>query len=92
MPRLIRPAFIPPITMDLLVAKACVRPFRLWEMPNCPFGRSAPWLSIDMGFNVEGYNTDRTQVYWSGAADTIPGPIRRAHAVCVEILNKPQPR
>lgn len=45
-------------------------------------------LSIDMGFNVEGYNTDRTQVYWSGAADTIPGPIRRAHAVCVEIFEQ----
>ena len=45
-------------------------------------------LSIDMGFNVEGYNTDRTQVYWSGAADTIPDPIRRAHAVCVEIFEQ----
>lgn len=55
-------------------------PGRLWQ--------ERALLSIDMGFNVEGYNTDRTQVYWSGAAGTIPEPIRRAHAVCVEIFEQ----
>lgn len=42
-------------------------------------------LSADTGLNIEGYNMNRIQVYWSGVADTIPSPIRRAHVVCVEI-------
>lgn len=53
---------------------------RVWE-------RGAP-LSIDMGFNAEGYNTDRTQVYWSGPTASIPEEVRRAHAVCVEVFER----
>ncbi len=42
-------------------------------------------LSVDIGFNLEGYNTDKTQVYWAGPASTIPDTIRRAHDTCVAI-------
>jgi len=41
-------------------------------------------LTIDNGFNHEGYMTDKTQVYWSGSAGNIPADVKRAHAFCVE--------
>lgn len=44
-------------------------------------------LTIDNGFNHEGYMTDKTQVYWSGSRDNIPGDVLRAHEFCVEIQN-----
>lgn len=50
---------------------------RVWE-------KESP-LSIDMGFNVDGYNTDRTQIYWSGS---VPEAVRRAQAVCIDIFEQ----
>lgn len=43
-------------------------------------------LSLDMGFSVAGYATDRTQIYWSGPS--IPDDVRRAHDVCIRILEQ----
>ena len=43
-------------------------------------------LTLDIGFNLEGYNTDKTQTFWGGPAP-VPGQVAEAHAVCVEIQN-----
>jgi Xaa-Pro dipeptidase len=48
-----------------------------WE-PGLP-------LSIDNGFTLEGYQTDKTQVYWLDDERSIPDSVRSAHACCVEI-------
>lgn len=52
-------------------------PHVLWEegMP----------LTIDIGFMHEGYQTDKTQVYWLGEKGTIPSQVRAAYDCCVEI-------
>jgi Xaa-Pro aminopeptidase len=42
-------------------------------------------LTIDCGFCIAGYHTDRTQVYWSGPADSIPDPVKQAHDYCVRL-------
>ncbi len=42
-------------------------------------------LSIDNGFMHEGYQTDKTQVYWLGKRSTIPSNIQAAYDCCVEI-------
>jgi len=42
-------------------------------------------LSIDNGFMHEGYQTDKTQVYWLGAQDSIPAIVRAAHDCAIEI-------
>jgi Xaa-Pro dipeptidase len=42
-------------------------------------------LSIDNGFMYEGYQTDKTQVYWLGKRDTIPSTIQAAYDCCVGI-------
>lgn len=42
-------------------------------------------LSIDNGFMHEGYQTDKTQVYWLGEKGAIPAPVRAAFDCCVEI-------
>lgn len=42
-------------------------------------------LATDLGFTVEGYNTDKTQVYWSGPASSIPDELQRAHDLCEEL-------
>lgn len=44
-------------------------------------------LTTDLGFTVEGYNTDKTQVYWSGPADSIPNALAAAHAVCTDVYH-----
>ena len=41
-------------------------------------------LTVDVGFTVEGYNTDKTQVYWSGDAASLPQRLIAAHAACEE--------
>lgn len=58
--------------------------------PAVPFMGSAEvaWrpgssLIIDNGFTICGYQTDKTQVYWLGARETIPGHVRDAHDFCV---------
>ncbi len=62
------------------------------EHPAVPFmGNAASvWrqgeiLSVDVGFNFEGYNTDKTQVYFAGNAAQTPSKARRAHDLCIEI-------
>lgn len=42
-------------------------------------------LAVDIGFCLEGYHTDKTQVYWSGTAASIPDKVRRAHDLCIEV-------
>lgn len=50
----------------------------IWQKNQC--------LSLDMGCQKQGYHTDRTQVYWSGAYRDIPAAIDRAQKICQEIL------
>jgi len=42
-------------------------------------------LACDTGFCLEGYQTDKTQVYWSGTRKSIPAAIAAAHDFCVEV-------
>ncbi len=42
-------------------------------------------LSIDSGFMYEGYQTDKTQVYWLGAKSTIPANVQAAQDCAIEI-------
>ena len=42
-------------------------------------------LVCDVGFILEGYHTDKTQVYWPGPREEIPERARAAHAFCVEV-------
>lgn len=43
-------------------------------------------LSLDVGFTLEGYNTDTTQIYWAGAS-AIPDEIVRAQELCARVQN-----
>lgn len=45
-------------------------------------------LALDLGFVLEGYHTDKTQLYWSGNADSIPAVVRRAQDACLEIQRR----
>lgn len=62
------------------------------EHPAIPFmgyagsvwRRGAP-LALDIGFCLEGYHTDKTQLYWAGSAAAIPDTVRRAHDLCIEV-------
>ncbi len=63
--------------------------------PATPFigSRDVVWkerslCAVDMGCQKRGYHTDRTQCYWSGPERTLPEPLARAHAVCVDIINQ----
>ncbi len=42
-------------------------------------------LTIDNGFTVEGYQSDKTQVYWLGNRRSIPSLIQAAHDCCIDI-------
>jgi Xaa-Pro dipeptidase len=42
-------------------------------------------LSIDVGFSLEGYATDKTQVYWAGDSGLIPARAREAHEFCMAV-------
>ena len=42
-------------------------------------------LAIDVGFSHEGYQTDKTQVYWLGKYYSIPAQVRAAHDFCIEV-------
>lgn len=57
--------------------------------PAAPFMGSAEvkWtegkpLIIDIGFTLDGYMTDKTQVYWLGDVQEMPERAVRAHAFC----------
>ncbi len=45
-------------------------------------------LALDIGFGLEGYQTDKTQVYWAGPKSSIPVTVRKAHDFCMEIQNR----
>ncbi|MBA4356263.1 MAG: M24 family metallopeptidase [Humidesulfovibrio sp.] len=42
-------------------------------------------LALDIGFMLEGYHTDKTQVYWAGKAGSIPAEVQAAHSFCVDV-------
>lgn len=42
-------------------------------------------LTIDNGFTLAGYITDKTQVYWLGEQERIPAKAREAHDFCVDL-------
>ena len=44
-------------------------------------------LTIDNGFSLEGYQTDKTQVYWLGSQNSIPSNVLAAHNFCIELQN-----
>ena len=50
---------------------------KIWE-PGEP-------LMLDIGFQLEGYHTDKTQAYFAGSADSIPDEVRKAHDFCMEL-------
>lgn len=62
------------------------------EHPAIPFmgdagsvwQRHSP-LALDIGFVLEGYHTDKTQLYWAGTPDSIPVEVRRAQDACLEM-------
>ena len=42
-------------------------------------------LAVDCGFALDGYVTDKTQVYWAGPQASIPDEVARAHAFCMDV-------
>ncbi len=42
-------------------------------------------LGLDIGFQVEGYHTDKTQQYWAGPEGSIPGEVASAHSFCMDV-------
>lgn len=42
-------------------------------------------LALDVGFFLEGYHTDKTQVYWPGPASSLPDQVARAHDFCIQV-------
>lgn len=42
-------------------------------------------MMIDNGFSFEGYQTDKSHVYWSGRQEDIPDEAQRAHDFCIEM-------
>lgn len=42
-------------------------------------------LGIDTGFSFEGYQTDKTRLYFAGPADRLPDDVRRAHDAALDI-------
>ncbi len=45
-------------------------------------------LAMDIGYSLEGYHTDKTQVYYSGKIAALPYDVRKAHDACIEIQQK----
>jgi len=65
------------------------------EHPAVPFmgHKSSVWrehevLMLDVGFCFEGYNTDKTQMYWSGTQASVPDKVRMAYELCLEIQER----
>ena len=65
------------------------------EHPAVPFmghggseWRKHEVLMLDVGFGFEGYNTDKTQMYWSGTRSSVPDMVRRAYDLCREIQER----
>jgi len=45
-------------------------------------------LTIDNGFNLAGYITDKTQVYWLGDKENMPENAINAHNFCIDLQNQ----
>lgn len=45
-------------------------------------------LTVDNGFTLAGYITDKTQVYWLGNIQNIPEEGREAHAFCINLQDQ----
>ncbi len=45
-------------------------------------------LAMDIGYALEGYHTDKTQVYYSGKIESMPAKARHAHDACIEIQQR----
>lgn len=45
-------------------------------------------LAVDIGFMLEGYQTDKTQLFWSGSISSVPDKIKRAQNNCISIYEK----
>jgi len=62
------------------------------EHPAIPFmgyagqvWRKGQPLSVDCGFALEGYVTDKTQIYWAGPKDSIPDEVASGHGFCMDV-------
>lgn len=44
-------------------------------------------LMLDIGFQIEGYHTDKTQAYFAGPESAKTDEIRKAHDFCIEMQN-----
>lgn len=42
-------------------------------------------LAVDCGFVLEGYNTDKTHVYWAGPKSSIPKEVLAGHEFCLAV-------
>lgn len=42
-------------------------------------------LACDIGFSLEGYATDKTQLYWAGPESSIPDAVRSAQSFCEDV-------
>ena len=42
-------------------------------------------LGLDIGFVLEGYCTDKTQLLWAGTEESIPDEVRAAHSFCMDV-------
>jgi len=45
-------------------------------------------LTIDNGFNLSGYITDKTQVYWLGDKENVPANAIKSHNFCIDLQNQ----
>jgi len=45
-------------------------------------------LTIDNGFTLAGYMTDKTQVYWLGHKEDIPANAMKAHDFCIDLQDE----
>jgi Xaa-Pro aminopeptidase len=45
-------------------------------------------LTIDNGFTLAGYITDKTQIYWLGEKESIPVDALKAHNFCIDLQNQ----
>lgn len=52
--------------------------------PGSIWKRATP-LALDIGFVLEGYHTDKTQVYWAGTPASLPDEVRRAQDAAQDI-------
>jgi len=47
--------------------------------------RTGEPLALDIGFQMEGYHTDKTQLYWGGGSASVPVDVQAAHDFCIEV-------